>query len=397
MSASVSAARVVAALVSSWRSRTSTLRNARCRAPPSTRTSAATCGSSTRPRRRASMRKRKSASRRPALQRSRSRSPSTAAISSASRCRPSSAPRTIMCARRGCVPSRASARPCAVIRPSASIASSERNRSRACENVAVGGGSSQRSVRGSLTPHSARSSATGARSASRISGAVCAGKRSVLGFRPQPVAHARTETSRAPASLIGGRARDAHRLQAAHSRRRIEARAAREPGIDDDAHALDRQTGFGDVGREHDLAVLRVAGAQRCVLLCRQTDRRTAAARARRAADRLLRAAAARGGFPLVPARTRGCRRAPVRVLARSVRAVRVAMSISRWPRFATPAARPARLDFERFSFRGYDRRIAEQLRDSASRRASPTSRGCAGPRALPSALPGTAPGRDRH
>ena len=146
----------------------------------------------------------------------------------------------------------------------------------------------------------------------------------------KPVAHARAEASRAPATLIGRRARDAHGLQAAHSRRR------------------DRSARGGRARSRRRRARLRSSGwFRRCWSRARPcdaerrrgamlrpapppTDRRTAAARSHLAADRLLRAVAARGESPLAPARTPGCR--PVRCSSACaiVRAVRVAMSISR-------------------------------------------------------------------
>jgi hypothetical protein len=39
--------------------------------------------------------------------------------------------------------------------------------------------------------------------------------------------------------------------------------------IDDDAHALDRETGLGDVGGEHDLALTTAAGLDRRILFLR--------------------------------------------------------------------------------------------------------------------------------
>ena len=162
---------------------------------------------------------------------------------------------------------RARARPCALTRPSRSSASSARSKSRACANAAAGGASSQRSVCGSLTPQFASSSASGARSASTISGGVCAGERCVLAFGPQSITHACFEAAGAAAALIGRGARNAHRLQSAHAGRRIEARATRKPGVDDDAHAFDREARLGDIRGEDDLAFARSGRTDRRVLI----------------------------------------------------------------------------------------------------------------------------------
>ncbi len=71
---------------------------------------------------------------------------------------------------RGCTGSAAIARPCAVIVPRVSSASSSARSSRACANAAGVGESSHRSSDGSVIPAMARSSANGVRSALAISG-----------------------------------------------------------------------------------------------------------------------------------------------------------------------------------------------------------------------------------
>ena len=118
-------------------------------------------------------RKRRSTSRESADVRRMSRSLNIAARSHASRGAPNSRALTSMCAKRGCAPSLASARPWDVMRAAASIASNCRNRSRACASGAAGGGSSQLKVAASVAPQQASSKANGARSACVISGAVC--------------------------------------------------------------------------------------------------------------------------------------------------------------------------------------------------------------------------------
>ena len=71
----------------------------------------------------------------------------------------------------------------------------------------------------------------------------------------------------AAGALLGGRARDALQFEPIHAARRIEQAAPLEPGVDDDAHAVDGQAGLGDVGGEHDLAAPGLRRLQRGVLL----------------------------------------------------------------------------------------------------------------------------------
>ncbi len=115
-------------------------------------------------------------------------------------------------------------------------------------------------------PQQASSSASGARSAARISGVVKRGKRALLGLGPQPVADARLQPSGAAAALIGRGLRDPHGLEPRHAAARLEARHPHEAAIDDDADALDGEAGLGDRGRQHDLALARRRRQQRRVL-----------------------------------------------------------------------------------------------------------------------------------
>ena len=66
--------------------------------------------------------------------------------------------------------------------------------------------------------------------------------------------------------MLGGSARDALRLEAAHAADGIEDAAPLEPGVDDDAHAVDREAGLGDVRREHDFAAARARRRERRIL-----------------------------------------------------------------------------------------------------------------------------------
>jgi hypothetical protein len=59
---------------------------------------------------------------------------------------------------------------------------------------------------------------------------------------------------------------DADRLQSRESRSRIEAGHAQQAGIDDDAHPVDRQTGLGNRGGQHDLSRAGLSGSDRAVL-----------------------------------------------------------------------------------------------------------------------------------
>ena len=68
------------------------------------------------------------------------------------------------------------------------------------------------------------------------------------------IADARLGAAGAAAPLVGGGARHAHRLQPRQAEGGLEARHAREPAIDDDAHALDGERGLGDGGGQHHLA-----------------------------------------------------------------------------------------------------------------------------------------------
>ena len=187
------------------------------------------------------------------------------------------------------------------------------------------------------------------------------GQRSVLTLRPQAIAHARAETAGTAASLIGGRARDPHSLQAAHSSCRIEARATCESGIDDDANAFDRQTGLRDVGGEYDFAVLRVAGSQRRVLFdCGQiAEERQHGHWSRQAVlfELLLRATDLR-----LPRQKRQDVASVVldRLRDRS-RRPHGDVDVARAAVCSASSSGPVRLDFERSPFRSHDRRVAEQ------------------------------------
>ena len=77
-------------------------------------------------------------------------------------------------------------------------------------------------------------------------------ERAVGRLAPEPIAHAGLESSGTALTLLGGCPRDPLELEAAHPRVGIEAQAAHQPGINHHPHPLERQTGLGDVGGEHD-------------------------------------------------------------------------------------------------------------------------------------------------
>ena len=87
----------------------------------------------------------------------------------------------------------------------------------------------------------------------------------LLGARPEPDAAAGPEPAGASRALRRRRAADGAEPQPIEPRPRVEARDAREPGVDHDRHALDRERRLGDVGREHDAAAR--PGAERPRLL----------------------------------------------------------------------------------------------------------------------------------
>ncbi len=187
-------------------------------------------------------------------------------MSHARSARPSAAPRSIMCASRGCVPSPAMRRPMAVACPRSSIASSRCSSSLACVSVAGGGGSSHASECG-IAGTPAREFQRERREVGleNFRGGLRRQRR-MRGLGPQSIAHARSRASCAAAALIGRRARNRHRLESTHAAAGIEALPPLETGIDDDAHALDGEARFGKIRRDDDFAAPRRRGPQRRVL-----------------------------------------------------------------------------------------------------------------------------------
>ncbi len=148
---------------------------------------------------------------------------------------------------------------CASRCPSASCGRSRRwrrvsSRRRASVRAGAGGGSRKASFAGSATPKAAQSSTSPDRSASRISGGVKAASAAVCSARHSLIAMPGLRAPGAPGALIGRSTRHAHRLQPGQPGRRLVFRQARQAAIDDDAHAVDGDRGFGDRGRKHHLA-----------------------------------------------------------------------------------------------------------------------------------------------
>ncbi len=78
-----------------------------------------------------------------------------------------------------------------------------------------------------------------------------------LALRPQPISDSGSDAARAAGALVGRRLRDRYGFQAREAGIRIEARLAREAGVDDGADAGQRDARFGDVRGEHDAARAR--------------------------------------------------------------------------------------------------------------------------------------------
>ena len=78
----------------------------------------------------------------------------------------------------------------------------------------------------------------------------------VLALGPEPDAVARRGAARATEPLLGRGAADLFDEERVDPAMGIEPRHARQAAVDDDAHAVDGQRGFGDVGRDDDFSLL---------------------------------------------------------------------------------------------------------------------------------------------
>ncbi|MNN19072.1 hypothetical protein D3C81_1323010 [compost metagenome] len=79
----------------------------------------------------------------------------------------------------------------------------------------------------------------------------------VLILGPQAITHARLQAP-GPARALGGAGLgNALGVETGHAAAGVETRHPRQPGIDHHAHAVDGQTGLGDVGGQHHFALAR--------------------------------------------------------------------------------------------------------------------------------------------
>ena len=140
-------------------------------------------------------------------------------------------------------------------------------------------------------------------------------KRGRRGVLPQPIANSGADPAGAPASLIGGSARDAHRLEPGDADIGLVNRNAGEAAIDHDADIGEREARLGDRGREHELAPSRSCGRDGTIL---PLGFEPAVQRQDVEALRLVARGAPRGALAcarslLGPAGRRGCRLALAR------------------------------------------------------------------------------------
>ena len=77
-----------------------------------------------------------------------------------------------------------------------------------------------------------------------------------LRLRPQAIRPAFRDAARAARALIGGGLRDRDDIQARKTGVGVVTRFARQAAVDHDAHAGQRDAGFGDVGGQHDAATI---------------------------------------------------------------------------------------------------------------------------------------------
>ena len=92
-------------------------------------------------------------------------------------------------------------------------------------------------------------------------------RRKPLGFRPQAIRPAFRHATGTTRSLVGRGLRDADGIQPRKAGVGVEARFAREAGIDHHAHAGQGDAGLGDIGGEHDAAAAIGGGLQHARLL----------------------------------------------------------------------------------------------------------------------------------
>ena len=100
-------------------------------------------------------------------------------------------------------------------------------------------------------------------------GRVVRGQRRCRCFLPQPDRDAGRLPRGAARALGHRRAARALGHEPGEAGAAVVARPPREAAVDDDAHVLERDAGFGDARREHELALARRRRRERCALRCR--------------------------------------------------------------------------------------------------------------------------------
>jgi hypothetical protein len=84
---------------------------------------------------------------------------------------------------------------------------------------------------------------------------------------PRAIAHTGREPPCSALALLGRCARNTLRIQPAHASCRIKHQAAHQSRINNDAYALDCETGLGNIGRENHFARARRTDLERRILL----------------------------------------------------------------------------------------------------------------------------------
>ena len=164
-------------------------------------------------------------------------------------------------------------------------------------------------------------------------------ERAGLRLVPQPIADAGLGAAGAAAALVGGGARNAHRLQPRQTDVRLVARHARQAAVDHHAHAFDGQRGLGNGGRQHDLAAAGRRRRNGAVLLARIERAIERDDVDVRIVDALLEQRF--GAADLAGARQEHQQRALFGAQARAARRRRLAARSARGPRGRDSASRP--------------------------------------------------------
>ena len=295
-----------------------------------------------------------------------------------------------MRASRGGKGSERSRRPAAVMRPSASSASSSRKLlARRVD------GRGRRRIDPRQRPRIGRSPFRAVEQQRRQIGRADLGlgeRQQALRLRlvPQAITDARLGAAGAAAALIGGGAGHAHRLEPRHADIGLETRHPRQTAVDDDPHTFDGDRRLGDRRREHHLAHARRRRLEREVLrlhIHRAVERRHHDARIADALPQPLLDAA----YLALPRQEREDGAA---LLAQRPhhRGGHLVLDARRGV-----AAEIARVDRKGAPFAGDDRRIAQQPRHARAVQRRRHRRECAGRRAGRAGSRAPAPARGRR